>query len=52
MRRILALALACVLALVAVPAAADEIVGDGYLMHGRILRAWPRRRAGLKGSES
>jgi len=40
MRRILALALACVLALVAVPAAADEIVGDGYLMRGRILTTW------------
>lgn len=44
MRRLAALILAAVLAVTAVPAAADEISGDGWLMRGRILTTW--RQAG------
>ena len=42
MRRLVALLVAVVLALVAVPAHADEVAGDGYVIKGRILTTWQR----------
>lgn len=42
MRRLVALLVAALLSLVAVPAHADELAGDGWLIRGRILTTWQR----------